>query len=147
MKIKYVETIEGSPVVPFVARAWVRLMAENLWDRNSVLISGELSCVYAVEGRKIIGCLTWHGEPETGWTINLGYVVSSHRRQGIYSKLHEAMLVKAREFGVKQITSIVKPTNEPIRASKDKHGYKLHSLYYILKVADESRNKSKAHQL
>src|SRR6266702_4781962 len=126
MRIKYVAEIEGSPVVQYVANAWCQLMKEGHWDRTSVLISGGLSCVYAVENKKVVGCLTWHGD-DSNWTINLGYISPEYRRKGLYSKLHAALLEKARAAHVPQITSIVKPTNEPIRASKTKEGYVLHS--------------------
>jgi ribosomal protein S18 acetylase RimI-like enzyme len=83
-----------------------------------------------VEHKKVVGCLTWHGD-ETNWTINLGYISPEYRRKGLYSKLHAALVEKARAARIPQITSIVKPTNDPIRASKLKEGYTLHSLYYV----------------
>jgi GNAT superfamily N-acetyltransferase len=131
MRLKYVPEIEGSPVVQYVGNAWCQLMQAGLWDRTSVLISGGLSCVYATENKKIVGCLTWHGDSEN-WTINLGYVSPEYRRKGVYTKLHDDLIVRAKAAGVKQVTSIVKPGNAPIIDSKDKAGYTLHSLYYIL---------------
>jgi len=131
MRIKYVAEIEGSPVVQYVGNAWCQLMNSGAWDRTTVLVSGGLRCLYATENKKIVGCLTWHGDSD-GWVINIGYISPDCRRKGVYTALHSALIERARVASVKKITSIVKPGNDPIRTSKDKAGYVLHSLNYVL---------------
>jgi len=66
MKVLYVPTIEGSQVVPFVARAWLALMQDGQSSKRQVLVSGDLACVFAVDGRRIVGCLTFHVDEGVG---------------------------------------------------------------------------------
>jgi GNAT superfamily N-acetyltransferase len=130
--IRYVEKIEGSPVVRYVATAWVALMDEGQWSKSSVLVSGDLQCVYAVLNRKIVGCLTFHVDEDTNVaTVNIAYVGSKYRGQGIYRQLHEEFTKRAIEQGAKTLLNICYPTNVGIRETVQKLGYALAEEHWV----------------
>lgn len=132
MKIKYVKQIEGSPVVQFVAQAWCALMDQKQWDNNSVLVSGELSCVYATINRKIVGCLTWHMADEALASVNLAFVDPKYRGKGVYSALHAEFVTRAKADGAKRIVNICYPSNTGIQETCKKLGYHPHELHLVL---------------
>ena len=136
MKIRYTKQIEGSPVVQFVALAWVALMKDGQWDRNSVLVSPELQCVFAVDGRKIVGCLTFHIE-ETQAIINIAYVVPSHRGRGVYRQLHAAFIEHAKEQEATEALNICYPSNDGIQETCKKLGYKPYVVHWTLPIGDK----------
>ena len=121
--IRYVAQIEGSPVVQFVARAWCALMKEGQWDKNSVLVSPELQCVFAVDGRRIVGCLTFHVDGGEA-VVNIAYVIPEYRAHGIYRQLHDRFVVEAKKQEAKSALNICYPSNVGIQAACLKLGYK-----------------------
>jgi RimJ/RimL family protein N-acetyltransferase len=138
MKTHYVPAINGSRVVPFVAEAWLSLMAEGLWSRREVLISGELECVFADipkrEGpRKIVGCLTYHIDDGRA-IVNIAYVSPEHRGKGVYNRLHEAFKIKARQSEASVAINICHANNEPIKAACQRLGYSLHTQEWRLRL-------------
>jgi GNAT superfamily N-acetyltransferase len=128
-----VKQIEGSPVVLFVARAWCALMKEGQWDSNSVLVSPELQCVFALDGRRIVGCLTFHVD-EGDATINIAYVVPSYRGRGVYRLLHDEFIVQAKAQEAKTVLNICYPSNAGIQETCKKLGYVPYVVHWKLKI-------------
>jgi len=85
--------------VPFVAQAWLALMQDGQWSKRSVLVSGDLECVFAVDGRRVVGCLTYHVDENVGAVINITYVPPAFRVKGVYPGVHEAFAAKAKASG------------------------------------------------
>jgi GNAT superfamily N-acetyltransferase len=130
--VRYIEKIEGSPVVRFVAKAWVALMDEGQWSKSSVLVTGELQCVYAVVNRKMVGCLTFHVDEDTAQAVvNIAYVVPKFRGQGIYRQLHDEFSKQAIAQGAKRLVNICYATNTGIRETVQKLGYALSEEHWV----------------
>ncbi|HZP06760.1 MAG TPA: GNAT family N-acetyltransferase [Terracidiphilus sp.] len=128
MQIKYVNEIEGSPVVQFVARAWCALMKAGQWDSNSVLVSPELQCVYATEARRIIGCLTFHVD-ESEAVVNIAYVTPDSRGRGAYRAMHDRFLLEAKKQGATEALNICYPSNTGIQKTCEKLGYRPYVIH------------------
>lgn len=132
MTLKNVTRLEGSPYVPFVTKCWLALVKEGLWNSTEVLVDGSLKVIIALDGRKRVGCLTWHEDVTDAATINLAYVVHSHRRKGVYREMQEELVRLAKQKGLKKIITITKPTNTAVRTAKEASGFKLVSVQYEL---------------
>lgn len=133
MKIHYRAQIEGSPVVRFVAKAWVSLMDEKQWDSSSVLVTGSLQCVYALDGNRVVGCLTFHVDDAQS-IVNIAYVLPKYRGQGVYRQMHEAFVEQAKLQGTRELVNICYPTNQGIRETAQKLGYTLSLEHWIKKI-------------
>jgi GNAT superfamily N-acetyltransferase len=134
MEINYVDKLHGSKVIRFVAMAWVSLMDEGQWDSNSILISDDLQCVYATEGKKIIGCLTFHIDESTEAVVNIAYVLPANRGQGTYRAMHSKFVEVAREQKATQAVNICYPSNEEIQKTVEKLGYKPYVVHWVLPI-------------
>lgn len=116
--IHYVPEIEGSPVVEFLARAWVDLLDNNLWDKSLILLTRELQCVYAATtcGRHITGAISFfYDEDEKFVTINLAYVDPAFRRMGIMSDMWAEVVRHSKEQGALHIANVCYPQNKAIQ--------------------------------
>lgn len=133
MRVRYVEQIEGSPVVQFVARAWCALMKAGQWDSNSVLVSPELQCVYAVDARRIIGCLTFHVD-EGQAVVNIAYVTPDARGRGVYRALHDRFVQEAKRQGATSALNICYPSNGGIQKTCEKLGYTPYVIHLKLQI-------------
>lgn len=133
MVIRYVKQIEGSPVVQFVARAWCALMKAGQWDANSVLVSPELQCVFAVDARRIVGCLTFHVD-EGQAVVNIAYVVPEYRGRGVYNQMHAKFVEAAKADGAKDALNICYPDNVGIKEACKKLGYVPYVVHLKLKL-------------
>jgi ribosomal protein S18 acetylase RimI-like enzyme len=133
MTIHYRQQIEGSPVVRFVAKAWVALMDDKQWDSTSVLVTGNLQCVYARDGNKVTGCLTFHVDAEQA-VVNIAYVLPKYRGQGIYRQMHDAFVEQAKKQEAKELVNICYPSNTGIRETVRKLGYSVYSEHWIKRV-------------
>lgn len=126
MKIRYVEKLEGSPVLQFVTKAWGALMDEGHWNKTSVLINGAESCVYVTVGRETVGCIVYRIIEETGdAVIAIAYVVKKHRRKGFYVKMHDEFEKRAKSAGAKTAVNICYTSNVAIQETVKKLGYEL----------------------
>lgn len=135
MRVRYVNQIEGSPVVRFVATAWCALMKEGQWDSNSVLVSPDLQCVFVLDARRIVGCLTFHIEDEgEEAVINIAYVVPSYRGKGVYRMLHTEFVSQAKQQGAKTVLNICYPSNDGIQMTCKKLGYVPYVVHWKLKI-------------
>lgn len=130
MTIHYRAQIEGSPIVRFVAKAWVALMDDKQWDSTNVLVTGNLQCIYARDGNKVIGCLTFHVD-EGRAVINIAYVLSKFRGQGVYRLMHQAFEEQAKKQDAKELVNICYPSNSAIRETVKKLGYRLYSEHWV----------------
>lgn len=133
MNVKHVKQIEGSPVVQFVARAWCALMKEGQWDNNSVLVSPELQCVFAVDARRIVGCLTFHLEDGQA-VVNIAYTVPQYRGRGVYRRMHDEFVRVAKEQGANTVLNICYPSNTGIQETCKKLGYVPYVVHWMLHV-------------
>lgn len=133
MKIHYVKRIEGTPVVSFVAEAWVALMKNGQWDKNSVLVGSELQCVFATVGKRTVGCLTFHIDGQYS-TVNIAYVSPAFRGKGTYAKMHERYVELSKQQGATSILNICYPTNEGIQATCKKLGYTPYTITLKLNI-------------
>lgn len=133
MRVVYVKQIEGSPVVRYVASAWVSLMKEGQWDSNSVLVGPELQCVFALDGRRIVGCLTFHVEGNEA-VINIAYVSAAYRGKGIYRLLHTRFVEVSKEQGAHKAVNICYPSNEGIQNTCKKLGYSPYVVHWVLPI-------------
>lgn len=133
MRVRYVRQIEGSPVVRFVATAWCALMKEGQWDSNSVLVSPDLQCVFVLDDRRIVGCLTFHVEDEEA-VINIAYVVPSYRGRGAYRMMHDEFVLQAKAQDAKTVLNICYPSNEGIQTTCKKLGYVPYVVHWKLKI-------------
>lgn len=140
MKIHYVNKIEGSQVVRFVARAWCALMDDEQWDKNSVLISAELQCVFAIEGRKIVGCLTFHVDNGEA-IVNIAYVIPAFRGMGVYKLLHDKFIDVSKEQGAARAVNICYPSNVGIQEACKKLGYIPYVIHWTLNIPQESESE------
>ena len=131
--VRYVNPIEGSPIVGFLARAWVALLNDNLWDRRNILLSGDLSCVYAVEGKKIIGVITFFlDEDEHNANINLAFVHPRHRRQGVMRAMWAEMLKQVKAQKASWVSNVCYPHNDGIQEfCKSVGGYEYTRQYRV----------------
>lgn len=133
MAIKYLAQIEGSPVVRFVAKAWVALMDDKQWESSSVLVTGNLQCVYALSGNKLVGCLTFH-VAEGQACVNIAYVLPNYRGQSYYRSMHEAFVEQAKAQGATELVNICYPNNKGIRETVKKLGYTLHVEHWVRRL-------------
>lgn len=134
MKTFHVATVDGSRVVPFLAKAWTALMDDGQWSKTEVLVSGDLQCVYAVDGRDIVGCLSYHIDEGVGAVINIAYVLPDYRGRGVYRLLHRAFARKAKAEGATCAINICYPTNTSIQAACKKLGYGLYTQEWRMKL-------------
>lgn len=134
MTLKTAAKLDGSPYVRFVTKCWLALVKEGFWSSTEFLIDGYLKVIVALDGRKLVGCLTWHEDVTAAATINLAYVVPSHRRKGIYREMQEELIRLSKQKGLKKIISITKPTNIAVRSAKEAAGFKLTSVQYELEI-------------
>lgn len=117
MVIHYVRKVEGSPVVGFLAQAWNDLLKKKQWDNRSLLLTGDLQCVYATERNKIVGAITFFvDEDERCATVNLAYVLPRHRRKGILSHLWSEMGQIVIKQKAMWISNVCFPDNAGIAA-------------------------------
>jgi len=133
MRVEHVKQIEGSPVVQFVARAWCALMKEGQWDSNSVLVSPDLQCVFAVDGRRIVGCLTFHLD-EGQAVVNIAYTLPTYRGKGVYRAMHDKFVLVAKEQEAKTILNICYPSNAGIQETCKKLGYVPYVVHWMLHI-------------
>lgn len=133
MQIKYVGQIEGSPVVQFVARAWCALMKAGQWDSNSVLVSPELQCVYAIEDRRIVGCLTFHVDDGQA-VVNIAFVATGYRARGIYKAMHARFVTEAKKQEAVFALNICYPSNTGIQKTCEQLGYVPYVIHLKLKI-------------
>lgn len=134
MNVRYVEQIEGSPVVQFVAQAWCALMRAGQWEGNSVLVSPELQCVFALDGRRIVGCKTFHVDEDGQAVGNIAYVLPAYRGKGVYRALHDRFIAEAKNQGAKTALVICHPDNTGIREACAKLGYKPREIHLHLPI-------------
>lgn len=121
--IHYVPEIEGTPVVGFLAQAWVDLLYNNLWDKSSVLLTGDLQCVYFTGWRvsdldteKIVGAISFYFDEDDDYiSINLAYVDPGFRRMGVMRDMFSEVVKKAKEQGAKYIANVCYPQNKAIQ--------------------------------
>ena len=133
MQIKYVAQIEGSPVVPYVARAWLALMKDGQWDSNSVLVSPELQCVFALDGRRVVGCLTFHIEDAEA-VVNIAYTSPDYRGRGVYKAMHERFVQEAKAQSARYVLNICYPSNTGIQETCKRLGYEPYVIHWKLKI-------------
>lgn len=131
MKVHYVKRVEGCEVVIFLHRGWVDLASKGLTDQRSVLISGDMQCVYAKERGRVVGAITfWKTDSDGAMNINLGYVDPRHRRKGIYRELWGELVKKSQEQGCRWISSMSSPHNKDIAAFNKSAGRYAYAIQY-----------------
>jgi ribosomal protein S18 acetylase RimI-like enzyme len=126
--IHYVPEIEGTPVVGFLARAWVDLLDNNLWDSTLILLTRELQCVYATQEHpkdplsgftaqpSIVGAISfYYDEDDKFVSINLAYVDPDLRRMGIMAAMFAEVQRHAKEQGAQYIANVCYPQNKAIQ--------------------------------
>jgi len=117
MVIRYVRKVEGSPVVGFLAQAWADLIKQKQWDHRSLLLTGDLQCVYAIERKKIVGAITFFVDDDERFaTVNLAYVLPRHRRKGILKSLWGGMSGVVKDQKALWISNVCFPDNAGIAA-------------------------------
>ncbi len=136
MQISYVKKIEGSAVVGFLARAWVALLDNNKWEERSVLLSGDLQCVYAAEGDEILGAVTFFIDEDEGYgTINLAYVSPEHRHKHIMSRMWDLAAHQLKLQNAGWISVVCYPTNEEIAGFCKSIGGRIYTHQYRIDLA------------
>jgi len=132
--IHYVPEIEGTPVVGFLARAWVDLLENNLWDKTLILLTRDLQCVYVtVSDDRIVGAISfYYDEDDKFVSINLAYVHPDFRRLGIMSEMFAEVGQHAKEQGAQYIANVCYPGNTAIQEfCKSAGGYEYSREYRI----------------
>ena len=145
--IHYVPEIEGTPVVGFLARAWVDLLENNLWDKTLILLTRDLQCVYLTESidhtdhptkwldtrEHIRGAISfYYDEDDKFVSINLAYVDPDFRRLGIMSDMWAEVVKRAKEQGAQYIANVCYPGNTAIQEfCKSAGGYEYSREYRI----------------
>jgi ribosomal protein S18 acetylase RimI-like enzyme len=139
--IHYVPEIEGTPVVGFLARAWVDLLDNNLWDKSLILLTRDLQCVYFTtqgaadpEGKHIIiGAISfYYDEDDKFISINLAYVDPAFRRIGIMSDMWQEVVKHAKEQGAQYIANVCYPHNDAVQSfCRSVGGYEYSREYRI----------------
>lgn len=138
--IKTVHEVACTPLMLILARATLEL-AENGYDGGTTPFSWNSSAIYAECDGKIVGVLAWK---RIDWQkqlwIEVGYVLPDYRRRGIYRKMFERLVEKAKALSVRSIAGGVDPDNLAMRHVADSLGRKATSITYEyeLPVKDEA---------
>lgn len=126
MKIEYVEKIQGTPVLPFIIDAYVSLReAGNIeaWDAPA---SGDEEAFYILNAKKkVVAVLSFFKSSDTGFTINMGFVLKPYRKRGYYVALWNRLVEEGRARGLKTITGYHKGGNTAILGFNEKVGRKI----------------------
>ncbi|MDX1065994.1 GNAT family N-acetyltransferase [Sinorhizobium medicae] len=97
-RIRFYENCGYSPAQRLVALAMVEIEERGFHGRRLGWPMPETPCMAAIDKEgNAIGLLTYFGESD--WQIVLAYVSPEHRRKGIHTALHTALVDKAKKQG------------------------------------------------
>lgn len=137
--ISHHDQLNFSPAVPIAVEAWHEIIISGR-SENAVLLHFEHRAITAdIEGhlgqRQPVGVLVWQ---KLDWRseafVVLGYVRNSVRRHGIYRKLFNELVEKARELKLTRIAGTTHFDNAEMRAVASALGRRETSINTILEI-------------
>lgn len=127
MKIRYVEKINGTPVLPYVIDAYISLRQAGNIEACDAPASGEEEAFY-IENRlgKIVAVLSFFLSASGSFmTVNMGFVTKAYRKRGLYGDLWKRLVEESRGRKVKTIIGYHKASNAAILGVNERLGRKI----------------------
>lgn len=121
--LQHYDGVCRTPALKLAVEGWNALLQAGLVEEVA-LIGWDNKAFVAFIGKDPIGVLTYSSQADYAkqYHVNIGYVLPAHRRKGVYAKMWEALVKKAREAGIKNIESATAMENKAMRAQAKKMG-------------------------
>jgi GNAT superfamily N-acetyltransferase len=125
-EIKYYEGWNNTAILHLATTVWKELQ-DNNWDGGLIPISWDdhILAYYEYNKPTPLGLITWQKQD---WcktcSIKLGYVLPELRRQGMYTELWKAAVVKAKEQKLIRIEGSTRINNTVLQETAIKLGRK-----------------------
>lgn len=118
MEIKHVEQLGGTPYMMYAVQAHSIMLGSNRCDEHVQMVGWDNRAVVAIREDGVVrGIITYMKLAHINtFSIFLGFVDGAARREGIYRLMWEALVEKAKEEKMFQITGTTKTDNAPMRA-------------------------------
>lgn len=113
VKVKHYKTVDRTPALPLLLSAWNELSVRGLCE-NDIMIQWDHQALVAFDSCGFpVGVISYiHTEHNHLFHIVLGYVVSIHRGQKVYSQLWKRLVEIAQENKVVCISSQTHKRND-----------------------------------
>ena len=117
MEIVFYDGINNTPAMDIALEAWNDIRNTGMSD-NTITLHFEQKAFLAMGNSNFpIGIiLVERFDYMKMVQIRIGWVTPAHRRTGVYRKLFDAVVDKAREWGAVEIIGVTRPQNHRMRA-------------------------------
>jgi hypothetical protein len=115
IEIKHYDGPNHTRAVPLIAAAAHELECSG-WSSGNLIGSWDHQVILAIsDSVEAVGVLTWDHQKwsRTIW-VTLGYVVPHFRKSGVYRRMWDELILKARELGVPEIQGGTHVGNKPM---------------------------------
>ncbi len=132
-EVKHTDSIAGHPVVPILARMMVEVAEYSAYD---IALHWEQSAFY-IEGANgsIIAAMSYHKLGDRSeYYIHAAYVVPEFRRIGLYRRLFDSLVSKAKADDIRSISGGIAYSNETMRKVAEAVGRKPVSVTYTVEI-------------
>lgn len=134
VKLGYSRRAAATPAFALIIEGFNELVQSGLTPEGRADLGAlpTTEVLYAArDDGELVGVLCWDRcDAASQWSVALGYVEPTSRKQGVYHELWAALIERARHEGVARIIGSVHPDNQPMRAVMEKLGRHLASLTY-----------------
>ena len=123
VEIRHYAGIMNTPGLNLAVRAWHELLDAGFVDPTAIVVQYDHKAIVAFSGGRPVGVLTYYDQE---WASQIGvavaFVLPEHRRQGIHTRMWQALIAKTQELKRTSITSGAHIRNEASLASQAKRG-------------------------
>ena len=115
MEIVFYDGINNTPAMDIALEAWNDIRNSGMSD-NTISLHFEQKAFLAMNGDVPIGIIIVERFDYMKMVqIRIGWVTPAHRGTGVYRKLFEAVVEKAREWGAVEVLGVTRPHNNKMR--------------------------------
>ena len=134
LKLGYSKYAAATPAFALIAEGWNELVQEGLTPdlRADCPVSWTNRVLFAArEDGEIVGALCFHyDEIVNAFTVTLGYVEPTSRRQGVFRQLWDALLARAAAEKITRVFTLAHVNNGVMQDVMKRLGQPIASLGY-----------------
>jgi GNAT superfamily N-acetyltransferase len=135
MNIRQAASVVSSPAFPLISEGMNFLVQEGLHCGNEHILHETDQAIWAEEDGEVLGVIVFRYKvASSAIQIVLSYVEPSSRRNGLYTRLMNALVARAEEQSIVRILSTVSTVNAAMIKLMQKMGRPPTAVLYELKV-------------